>query len=163
MNSPMAPQSRIEIPNYTNYQPQEELVRLRKRVSDLMRLGAATPETFVQTVMQLFQEGERRRQGCMTEAEDHLRKYHALIAQAHGFSAMSSVLYSVINGFATLEERRIQEMEDRAKERAENGPPAAADPPPAPIAVAPPAPQEVKVEAKPPGNHKPSGGKRKKP
>lgn len=114
------PQARIDIPNYTNYQPNEELVRLRKRVNDLLQLGAATPETFAQTMMQLWQEGERRRQSCIAEAEDHLRKYHAMIAQAHGFAAQSSILYSVINGYATIEERRILELAEREKEKAEN-------------------------------------------
>lgn len=114
------PQARIDIPNYTNYQPNEELVRLRKRVNDLLQLGAATPETFAQTMMQLWQEGERRRQSCIAEAEDHLRKYHAMVAQAHGFAAQSSILYSVINGYATIEERKAQELAERAKEQAEN-------------------------------------------
>ena len=119
MNNGPAPQPRMDIPNYTNYQPGEELVRLRKRVNDLLKLGAATPETFAQTMMQLWQEGERRRQACMQEADEHLRKYHALVAQAHGFAAQSSILYSVINGYATLEERRVQEMIEREKETIE--------------------------------------------
>jgi hypothetical protein len=162
-----------QIPNYGNYQPDQELIRLRRRVSDLVRLGAATPETYIQTVLQLFQEVERRRQACMSEADDYLRKHHALVAQAHGFSSMSSILFSIINGFATLEERRLQEMTDRAKERAENGPaptqtaaPPAPAPAPAPVetaaaptpAPAPPieTPKAVKSTNKP-------GGKRKKP
>lgn len=157
------PQPKMEIPNYGNYQPDVELSRLRKRMSDLLRLNAATPETYLQTVMQLFQEGERRRQACLTEAEDHLRKHHALVAQAHGFSSMTSVLYSIINGFATLEEKRLQEMADRAKEQSENAPPPA---PPAPVQAAPPKDQANEgaraPEAKP-ANGKPSGGKRRKP
>jgi hypothetical protein len=114
------PNARADIPNYTNYQPNEEIVRLRKRVNDLLRLGAATPETFAQTLMQIWQEGERRRQSCMSEAEDHLRKYHAMVAQAHGFAAQSSILYSVINGYATIEERRVLELAEQAKEKAEH-------------------------------------------
>ena len=114
------PNARADIPNYTNYQPNEEIVRLRKRVNDLLRLGAATPETFAQTLMQIWLEGERRRQSCMSEAEDHLRKYHAMVAQAHGFAAQSSILYSVINGYATIEERRVLELAEQAKEKAEH-------------------------------------------
>lgn len=163
MNMQQPPPARMEIPNYGNYQPDQELLRLRRRIGDLMRLGVATPDTYFQTVMQLFQEAERRRQTCMNEAEDHLRKHHALVAQAHGFSAVSSILYSIINGFASLEERRLQEMADRAKEKAENGPVETKEaPPPPPVTEtpkAPPAPAETKVEVK--TNHK-SGGKRKK-
>jgi hypothetical protein len=155
MNNVIPP--RLDIPNYTNYQPAEELVRLRKRVGDLLKLGAATPDTYLQTVMQLFQEGERRRQQCMADAEDHLRKYHALVAQAHGFSAMSSVLYSVINGFATLEERRLQEMAEREKEKAESAKPEVHASPTNPAQEGAGTP-EVKSEA----NNKPSGGKRSK-
>ncbi len=158
------PQPRMEIPNYTNYQPNEELIRLRRRIGDLMRLGAATPETYLQTVMQLFQEGERRRQSCLTEAEDHLRKHAALVAQAHGYSAMTSILYSIINGFATLEEKRLQEMAEREKEKQDNGPPATNGV--AQVQAAPtkdPAQEGAGTSGvKPPSNHKPSGGKRKK-
>lgn len=158
----MTPQGNYEPPNYSNYQPDQELLRLRKRVTDLVRLGAATPETYVQTVMQLSQEGERRRQSCMAEAEDHLRKYHALTAQAHGFAALSSMLFAIINGFATLEERRLVEMAEREKEKAENGPP------PSPVVVQPDPPKEpAKVQAREgarsSGKTKPSGGKRRKP
>lgn len=153
-----APTSNMDIPNYTNYQPNEELVRLRKRVSDLLRLGAATPETFAQTMMQLWSEGERRRQTCMQEAEDHLRKYHALVAQAHGFAAQSSILYSVINGYATLEERRVQEMIDREKEKAEHAPEA----PASKVAEVPVINEGSAQEAAGDLKVKPSGGKRKK-
>jgi hypothetical protein len=113
------PQPRTEVPNFTNHQPNEELVRLRRRVADLLRLGAATPETFHQTIMQVWQESERRRQSCMQEAEEHLRRYHAMVAQGQGFATVGSILYSVINGFATLEERRLIETAEREKEQKE--------------------------------------------
>jgi hypothetical protein len=117
-----APQTRSQTPNYSNYQPNEELLRLRKRVTDLLKLGAATPETFAQSILQIWQETERHRQNSMEQAEDHLRKYHALVAQAQGFAMQSSILYSVINGYATIEERKAQEMADRAAEKAESEP-----------------------------------------
>jgi hypothetical protein len=88
-------------------------------MSDLLRLGAATPETYIQTIMQVWQESERRRQSCMQEADDHLRRYHAMVAQAQGFATVGSILYSVINGFATLEERRLIETAEREKEQKE--------------------------------------------
>jgi len=112
-----APQTQPQTQNYSNYQPNEELLRLRKRVTDLLKLGAATPETFAQSILQIWQETERHRQSSMEQAEDHLRKYHALVAQAQGFAMQSSILYSVINGYATIEERKAQEMADREAER----------------------------------------------
>jgi hypothetical protein len=168
-NPLLAPIPRMEIPNYSNFQPSEEMVKLRKRVADLMRLGAATPETFGQTIMQVWQECERRRQGCLGEAEDHLRKYHALLSQAGAFAAQASILYSVINGFASLEERRIQETADRAREQAEKeaAQKASAETPapaPAPEAPAPTTNGHPAQEAAGGPTAKPSGGRhRKKP
>lgn len=147
------PQARVEIPNYANYQPDQEAFKLRKRLGDLMRLGAATPETFQQAFLQVWQEAERQRQQCMTAAEDHLRQYHQLIAQAHAFSMYSSISYSVINGYVTIEERRAVELAERAKEKA------------AAEAEANGTAQEG-VESAPsssPEDPKPSGGRRKKP
>jgi len=119
MNTPHQPQLGPQTPNYTNYHPEQELLKLRRRVGEMLKLGAATPETYLQTIMQLFQEAERRRQICMGEAEDCLRKHQALVAQAHGFSAMSSILYNIVNGYVTLEEKRILETAEREKEQAE--------------------------------------------
>ncbi len=179
------PPPRMEIPNHTNYQPNEEILRLRRRTIELVRLGAATPETFQQTIMQLWQEGERRRQASIAEAEDHLRKYHACLSQAGAFAAQSSILFSIVNGFATLEERRLQEnarvaaeaaekaraeQQKAEQERAAAKPPEPPALPPTPVA----APDPPKVpETQMNGHHaqeaagkaktKPSGGKRKKP
>jgi hypothetical protein len=119
MNTPHQPQLGPQTPNYSNYHPEQELVKLRRRVAEMLKLGAATPETYLQTIMQLFQEAERRRQICMGEAEDCLRKHQALVAQAHGFSSMSSILYNIVNGYVTLEEKRILETAEREKEQAE--------------------------------------------
>lgn len=179
MNVPQPPQPQGQIPNHSNYQPDQELLKIRRRVSDLVRLGAATPETYLQTVMQLFQESERRRQVCMSEAEDCLRRHQALVAQAHGFSAVGSILFAIVNGFATLEERRVIESAERAREQKEkedeaarlkgngqapatNGHPtqeAAGAPEAAAPVAAPPAPVVTPSE---PSATKPSGGKRRK-
>lgn len=113
------PQAKMDIPNYTNYQPEQEQLRLRKRLGDLMRMGAATPDTFQQAVLQIWQEAERQRQMSMTQAEEHLRKYHSCNAQAHAFSMTSSIAFAVINGFVVMEERRVQEEQRQAQERAE--------------------------------------------
>jgi len=116
---PTQPQRQPEIVVPQNYHPDQEMLRLRRRIGDLLRLGAATPETFQQAVMQLWQEGERRRQACLQEAEEYQRKYQACLSQAGAFAAQSSILYAIVNGFATLEERRLQEMSVRAAEKAQ--------------------------------------------
>lgn len=163
MNTPMSmPQG----PGVQGYHPEQEILKLRKRLADLFRMGAATPETLQQALMQIWQETERRRQSCLSEAEDHLRKYHALLSQAHAFSSISSIAYSVINGYVQLEERRIQELADRERERQQNEADQKAQAAPAPtngVQAHEGATEAVvgspEVALKP----KPSGGKRKKP
>lgn len=112
------PQAKTEIPNYANYQPDQEMFRLRRRLGDLIRLGAATPETFQQTILQLWQENERRRQACLSEAEEHLRKYHTSVAQANVYAMQSSIAYAVVNGYVTIEERRVLELQQKAEREA---------------------------------------------
>ena len=102
-----------------NYQPEQELFKLRRKLSDLIRMGAATPETFMQALMQIFQETDKRRISCLAEAEDHLRKYQALLSQAHAFTAQSSIAFAVIDGYVKIEERRAQELAERAQEKAQ--------------------------------------------
>jgi hypothetical protein len=121
MQSPISPLQppQPNVTTHTTYQPEQDLLRLRRRLGDLLRLGGMTPETFQQTILQLWQEVEKRRQSCLHEAEDYMRKYQASLAQAGAFSAQSSILFAIINGFVTLEERRIQETADRAREAAE--------------------------------------------
>lgn len=171
--STMAPQARVDIPNHSNFQPDQELLRLRRRMGDLLRMGALTPETFQQAIFQLFQEAERRRLTCLQEAEDHLRKYHALLSQAGAFAAHSSILFSVINGFASLEEKRLQEMAARDQEKAQQEAEAKAEEErkaaEQKTAEAPPAPEHTPTNGQPAQEAagdipaKPSGGRRKKP
>jgi hypothetical protein len=157
--------------SHSTYQPEQEQLRLRRRLGDLLRLGAMTPETFQQAILQLWQEVEKRRQSSLQEAEDYHRKYQACLSQAGAFAAQSSILFAVINGFVTLEERRIQETSDRAREAAEKEAaqralqeaPPHPPPPPAPVAVVAPSPPPPPAqEAAGKFNGKPPGGKRKK-
>lgn len=102
--------------------PQEEALKLRKRLLDFQRLGAMNPESFAtyqQTILQLWQEAERRRQACLTQSETFKRQAAAAESQAHAFSAMSSILYSVVNGYVEIEEKRLREIAERQAERQE--------------------------------------------
>jgi hypothetical protein len=136
------------------YQPEQEAIKLRQRLNDLFRLGAATPETLQQAFMQVWQETERRRQSCLSEADDHLRKYQALLAQSGAFSAIGSIAYAVINGYVQLEEKRLQEKIERDKERlgAPPPPPVVHTPPqhPRPPVTTPPAPPVPTPPPRPP-------------
>lgn len=152
------PLPKMEIPNYTNYQPDQEMLRLRRRLGDLMRLGAATPETFQQAFLQVWQESERQRQQCMTAAEEHLRQYHQFVAQAHAFSMFSSIAYSVINGYVTIEERRAAELAEREKDKAAGAGTNGTETNGTAQEGAAPTPSSPPSE-----ENKPSGGRRKKP
>ena len=155
------PRQRIDIPNHGNFQPEQEMLKLRKRLNDLLRLGAATPETFQQAIQQMWQETEKRRQGALQEAEDHLRRYHALVAQAHGFSSMASVMYAVIDGYVSIEERRLQELAEREAEREKAEAEAAEDEDQGQDEPSGEQPSADTQEA-PPVEEKSAGGKRKK-
>ena len=155
-----------------NYQPEQELFKLRRKLSDLIRMGAATPETFMQALMQIFQETDKRRISCLAEAEDHLRKYQALLSQAHAFTAQSSIAFAVIDGYVKIEERRAQELAERAQEKAQQEAAQKAEDEAKAKVVQEPAQtnglqaHEGATEAVPSQEApkaKPSGGKRKKP
>ena len=97
----------------------ETLLKLRQRMLDLQKLGMLTPESFgmyQQTVLQIWQEAERRRQTCMAQAENFREQARAAEAQAHAFSAMASIMYAVVNGYIQLEEKRVAEEAERKKE-----------------------------------------------
>lgn len=108
------------------------LVKLRSRMNDLLRMGIVPPEGFgmyQQTVLQLLQEYDRRKQTCLAHAEQLKTQAAAMEAQAHAFIAAGSVLFSVVNGYIDLEERRIREEQERkATEEPREEPKAAAPP-----------------------------------
>lgn len=102
---------------------QESLVKLRQKVSDLQRISPMDPSafgTYQQTVLQIWKESESRRQTCLAQARDHMKKAEAAQAQAGAFSVMSSIMYSVVNGFVQAEEKRVREEQERALEAAEH-------------------------------------------
>jgi hypothetical protein len=95
------------------------LVKLRTRMNDLLRMGIVTPDGFgmyQQTVLQLLQEFDRRKATCFTQAEQLKAQAAASEAQGHAFSVCGSVLFSVVNGYIDLEEKRLKEEQERARE-----------------------------------------------
>jgi len=105
---------------------QNDLLRLRKRLMDLQAVGVLEDSQhglYQQTILQLWQEAERRRQTCMSQAETLRMQASAAEAQAHAFSAMSSMMYAVVNGYIELEEKRVREEKERQAEKAADEPP----------------------------------------
>jgi len=114
-----------------NPNAQNDLIRLRTRLLDLQRSQKLNPESFAlyqQTILQLHQETESRKQSCFSQAQTLRTQAAAIESQGHAFSSMASILFSVVNGYVLLEEKRIAEEIEREKERLEN-----AEPEPSPV------------------------------
>lgn len=99
--------------------PNEEILRLRRRVKDLLALGYMTEEsggTYEQTLLQIWQEADRGRQNCLNQAETLKRQAAAAEAQAGAFTLMSSILFNVVNGFVEAGNKRLREDAEREAE-----------------------------------------------
>lgn len=106
----------------TQIQAQEDILRLRKSIQELAVLGVLTPDTigtYEQTVLQIWKEAERRRISLQQQAETLRRQAAAADAQAGAFSAMASIMFSVVHGFVEASQKRAQEDAERAREAAE--------------------------------------------
>ena len=103
----------------TNGDPQQVMLRLRERLMDMERSGVLKPEAasmYKMSMLQIWQECERRRQECLGQAQQLREQAKAAEAQSHAFSIMSSIVYSVVNGYMTLEEKRVHEEAQRRAE-----------------------------------------------
>jgi len=105
----------------------EDLLRLRKRVSDAVSQGVVGQDGkdfFEATLIQIMNDAEKNRQNCVTSAENLRRQAATMDGQANGFASVSSIIYNVINGFVTVaekdeaERRRLEE--DATKEVVED-------------------------------------------
>lgn len=104
----------------------DDLVRIRTKLLDLQRTGVLSAEgfpTYQQTILQILQECERRKQGLFSQVQTLRAQASAAESQAHAFSAMGSILYNIINGYVENEQRRIEEEQRRAAERENDGQP----------------------------------------
>ena len=94
-----------------------DLIRLRQRFLDLQKLDALNPEafgTFQQSFMEVFQEAEKRKQSCQSQANTLRRQADAADTQANAFSTISSILYNIVDGHIGIEQRRVAEDQSRA-------------------------------------------------
>jgi hypothetical protein len=100
--------------------PQQQLVKLRQRILDLQKLDPMDPTafgTYQQTLLQILNEAERRRQSCLKQAASLEQQAASARSQASAFQTMGSVMYSVVNGFAVAEEKRVLEETQREAEK----------------------------------------------
>ena len=144
--------------------PQEEMLLLRKRLLDLQKTGMLTPEsfpTYQQTILQIWQETERRRMSCLEQAQTLRTQAMQAEAQSHAFSVMGSLLYAVINGYVVLENRRVADEQERARQKAAEEAEAAAEGEASKTANAPaetPGPAEAEEPPKTPGKRRKRDG-----
>jgi len=99
---------------------QMDLLKLRKRVNDLQALGYMSPESagmYEQTILQTWQEADRRRLTLLSQAETLRRQAAAADAQAGAFATMASILFSIVNGFVEAGQKRAQEEAERKVEQ----------------------------------------------
>jgi hypothetical protein len=107
------------------------MVNLRTKMNELLSLGIATPEGFglyQQTIMQLLQEFEKRKQSCFSQAQQLKTQAAAVESQGHAFSACGSVVFNIVSGYIELEQKRIREEQERKAEAAAT-PEASVEPP----------------------------------
>jgi len=100
----------------------DDLIKLRKRLVDGLSLGVVdnnSKDLYEATLIQVMNEAEKQRQACVARAEDMRRQAAIADGQSHAFSQVSSMVYSVINGFIGAAEKQKREEEDRAGEMAE--------------------------------------------
>jgi len=108
----------------TQIQAQEDILRMRKAIQELAVLGVLTPETvgtYEQTILQIWKEAERRRVSLQQQAEVLRKQAAAADAQAGAFSAMASIMFSVVHGFVEVSQKRALEDAERARDAAERG------------------------------------------
>ena len=97
----------------------EERVGLRKRLVDAVKVGFLDPkesEVLQLVLIEIMNDAERKKQQC----DASIKAYHAKIASAegqkHGYSAISSIVFNIINQHVTKAEA---EAADRASRQGE--------------------------------------------
>lgn len=97
----------------------EDLVKIRKRVLDAVALGVVDSQLkdfYEATLLQIMNESERQRQHCTAQAEQLRKQASVLDGQASAYSAVSSVVYNVLNGYIVQAERSLAFENERKRE-----------------------------------------------
>jgi hypothetical protein len=97
----------------------EDILKLRKRVADAAARGLVTGESkdFLEaTLIQVMNDAEKNRQNCLTQSENLRRQAAVMDGQAGAFASVSSIVWSVLNGFVVASERAEEEEKARQAE-----------------------------------------------
>jgi hypothetical protein len=97
----------------------EDLVKLRKRMLDAIAAGVVGDDVkdfYEATLIQIMNEAERQRQVCVARAEDLRRQAAIADGQSAAFTQVSSIVYSVLNGYIMVAEKQRREDVDHAAE-----------------------------------------------
>jgi len=100
----------------------EDIIKLRKRVLDAVQVGVVDSnlkDFYEATLLQIMNESERQRQNAVAQAETLRKQASVLDGQAAAYSAMSSVVYNVLNAYIVQAERNQANELAREAERAE--------------------------------------------
>lgn len=100
----------------------EDIIKLRKRVLDAVSTGVVDPnlkDFYEATLLQIMNEAERQRQNVIAQAETLRKQASICDGQASAYSAMSSLVYNVLNAFIVQAERTQAQEAELAAKRAE--------------------------------------------
>lgn len=100
----------------------EEMIKIRQKLLDAQKVGLINGDTsgvYQQTILQIHQEAERRKQSCLQQAETLLRQSQAAQAQGAAFGMIGSILYNIIDNFVIAQSRAIEEEKRLAEEKLE--------------------------------------------
>lgn len=100
----------------------EDIIKIRKRVADAVNQGVIEnniKDFYEATLLQILNDAERQRQHCVLQAETLRKQASVLDGQASGFSAVSSIVFNVLNGYILAAEKAKREEVERETENAE--------------------------------------------
>ena len=100
----------------------DDLVKLRKRLTDAISVGLIDPsqkDFFEASLIQIMNDAEKSKQNCLTTAENFKRQAAVAEGQSQAFSSMSSIIYNVINALIVQTERNKLDESRRAQELTE--------------------------------------------
>jgi hypothetical protein len=99
----------------------ESIIKLRNRVQDAVKKGLVEDsgkEFFEATLIQVMNEAEKNRNNCLAQAENLRKQASVFDGQAAAFGSVSSIVFSVINGYVTVVERDEAERAAQEAEKA---------------------------------------------
>lgn len=97
----------------------DEIVKLRTRFQDALKhnlISGDAADFYQTTLLSIMNDAERKRQEHLTAAQRMMEQARVEEGQAKAFSAVSSMVYNVLNGFITKAEQALEEEAANTKE-----------------------------------------------